>query len=204
MSLILREACEEMMLDYALEGYYADLDITTKNLQIYTRCGRNIITIKGVRFSKLCPTASEINYAKVLLNNWLTDNEATFNTYQDGLIKLAQLKIVPLTRIFEDASFKIIVNKEYSSYVNGQHERVVVAVEGITIQHNFATWSFDAEGRLHSIIQDKPLSAPWGKRIIIDARVYAHAMKFLKEYQNRYQLRKAVAQILVELNTCSD
>ena len=59
MSLILRDQCQELLNSVGLPMFHVEIS-NSKHLQIVSRCGEPIVTISGIRFSKMQLTQKEI------------------------------------------------------------------------------------------------------------------------------------------------
>lgn len=74
MSLILRQKTEELLKKAGLEELHTEIGYN-KYLTLVTECGENIVSITGIKFSRMNPSASEINYATNLFNRFLEKNK---------------------------------------------------------------------------------------------------------------------------------
>ena len=72
MSLMLRKKCEDILNDTFLENFHVDIDPDTRYLRIVSECGKPLVTISGIVFSRTTPTNAEIEYCADLLEVFIT------------------------------------------------------------------------------------------------------------------------------------
>ena len=75
MSLMLRKKCEDILNDTFLQSFHADIDLDTRYLRIVSECGKPLVTISGIVFSRVVPTNAEIEYCADLLDVFITKHK---------------------------------------------------------------------------------------------------------------------------------
>jgi len=71
MSLVLRKLCQESLDKYGLSVYHTEINETSKCLMIVGECGKPLVNIHGIHFSRLVPSKEEIEYASELFIEFL-------------------------------------------------------------------------------------------------------------------------------------
>lgn len=76
MSLMLRKKCEEVLNNTYLENFHADIHQDTKVLQLVSECGKPLVSVNGITFSRNAPTNAEIEYCSELLTIFINKHRA--------------------------------------------------------------------------------------------------------------------------------
>jgi hypothetical protein len=105
MSLILRRECQEVLDAADLHNFH--VEIINKYLAIVGECGKPLVTISGIQFSRGTPSKAEIPYAVELFNAFVTKYKLLFEEFTK--IK-ADLSLLP---IFETAQSMTVGDTNY-------------------------------------------------------------------------------------------
>ena len=132
MSLILRKQCQEGLNKEGLSHYHIQIAEHGKHLQIVGECGKPLVEIFGIRFTKMSPAAGEIDYAAELFTEFLLTHGATIHQYVIKATAFQKLKEIKKT----NAPFGI---EEETNYDNKIHEHVLT---GYTISINDGIMQF--------------------------------------------------------------
>lgn len=81
MSLILRKATQEILDANDLGMLHTDIDDGSHVLSLVTECGKPIVRISGIRFSRMAPTGKEIEYAVELFDSFLVKHGDSLREY---------------------------------------------------------------------------------------------------------------------------
>jgi hypothetical protein len=103
MSIALRQAAQPLLDNIGLSQFHIEIAPSTKFLSIVGECGKPLVTLSGIRFSKSDPTKKEIDYSCSLLDTYLSKNsELLLSVYK---AKLAQSILVqPLARNYANVA----------------------------------------------------------------------------------------------------
>ena len=80
MSLMLRKYCQNTLTNVGLADYHVGMS-ESKHMVIAGECGRPLLTVAGITFPKLAPTKVEIEYADVLLIEFLRTHKPEIDKY---------------------------------------------------------------------------------------------------------------------------
>ena len=193
MALLLRKACQPILNDADLDPYHADLDANTKEMKLYTPCGKHLATVAGVLFGGLRPTKVEIEFATELLATWLLRNKnllANFINETEVLEKMGEavssLNNFEIAHIFGRS--RITSTKAKERYL-------------VSIEQGAVKYCLDANGDLVRIELKETVSVALEHKLS-KSNVLA-GMSFLNEYLAISKQEKKVATLLAELNTCT-
>lgn len=92
MSLMLRKACQEILDENGLGRFHARINDSTKCLTISTECGKPLVTLAGIQFNRVQPSAAEIEFATELLDSAIAKYRNQFTAY---LKVWAELQAMP-------------------------------------------------------------------------------------------------------------
>jgi hypothetical protein len=81
MSLILRKKCQTILDGNDVDFLHADIDPNGLFLRLVTECGKPIVTIHGVTFSRKSPTNAEVEYAVELLDAFMVKHGDKLREY---------------------------------------------------------------------------------------------------------------------------
>ena len=89
MSLMLRKACQPILDESNLQNYHTEIDNDSGDrcLRIVGECGKPLMQINGINFSRAAPTKVEIEYATELLQAFLVKYKNKIDKYVTGLRK---------------------------------------------------------------------------------------------------------------------
>jgi hypothetical protein len=195
MALMLRQSCEEVLKKNRLGSLHADIDQGSKNLMLYTRCGKPFATVHGVRFGRLHPTKPEIEYATKLLTIWCRTNKEELDEY----IKLwLEKSATPdVSQNIEYKNYQIHLNCAYSADEKGRRVNVinVVSSDGVT-------YSFNTKGELTALTtRENPLTA-W--RLNLPRSVRKLALAHAEKFDQRSIAHHRCEQLRQQLNSCME
>jgi len=132
MAVLLRKACDDILIDYAVpEQCHVDLDPTSKNLTLYFQ-DKELLQYPGIRFSSLKPTLAEIKVAGTLFTDWLHDRQIQLFEY---IQSVQNLKKQPLPTLKNENC--TIRRKETWNY---QLDKCSYVLIGVIITLPSATW----------------------------------------------------------------
>ena len=94
MSLTLRKECQEQLDNAGFQNYHVDID-GSRHLVIVSECGKPLVTVHGVRFSRTQPTGSEIDYAVELLGSFLIKHQGTLAEFINAKREMEELPDCP-------------------------------------------------------------------------------------------------------------
>lgn len=97
MSLLLRKECQPVLDEHGLGEYHAAIVGADgwekfKVLGIVGTCGQEFVKIRGIAFSKINPSAKEIEYAAELLQEFFLTHRKTLEVFLDTQRKYALMK----------------------------------------------------------------------------------------------------------------
>lgn len=109
MSLILRRTCQPILDKAGMQNFHIEMNEQQRVMEITTECGKSIVSVKGVNFSRKSPGKAEIEYAAELL-------EAFIMKYKKAILKYVALKdvydaIAPVPMYAADESYKILYQR---------------------------------------------------------------------------------------------
>ena len=90
MSLLLRKECQPVLDTYGLSTYHVDINCNNF-LQITGECGKPLVVISGIRFSRSTPSKAEIGYAKELLDAFFGKHKAVVDEFIKQKTKVDKL-----------------------------------------------------------------------------------------------------------------
>lgn len=96
MSLFLRKACQEHLDGVGLQNYHIQVDDASKCLLIVGECGDTLVSIAGIRLSRMAPGDKEIELAIDLFDDFLAKHTGTFKEFIAAKIRADRAQI-PLT-----------------------------------------------------------------------------------------------------------
>lgn len=81
MSLQLRKQCQSILDGVNLDNYHVQVDPDSKMLQIVGECGQSLVSIAGIRLSRMAPNAAEIDLALELFDAFVAKHQANFKEF---------------------------------------------------------------------------------------------------------------------------
>ena len=103
MSLFLRKACQAHLDGVGLDNYHIQVSDSTKCLQIVGECGDTLVSIAGIRLSRMAPAANEIELAIELFDDFLAKHTGTFKEFIAAKIRADKSAIPPAPEGLLDA-----------------------------------------------------------------------------------------------------
>lgn len=91
MSLMLRKQCQEILDNHGLNNFHVEIS-HSKHMAIVSECGKPLVHIQGITFSRTNPTKDEIEYAVELLGPFLIKYKNEIQEYLKELAVLAGMK----------------------------------------------------------------------------------------------------------------
>lgn len=208
MALMLRKACQPILNDADLDAYHADIDDKTKNLCLYTPCGKHFAFVYGVRFGKVAPTAAEIEFATELLTHWLQKNKKTIEDYLIAWEAEQRLRGIEAYALLEQG-YRIELstkNDKRLSPRTGRQEYVTVP-SGYLVwlpDHSRICFGSDHTIRSWSISEDTTEGVKNGYKISLPGSTMKKAMSFFEDWVILTNARHRLGEIHAELNSCSE
>lgn len=81
MSLMLRKSCQTILDNNNLGQFHTEINEASKSLSLVSECGKPLVYIHGISFSRLTPTKDEITYATELFDIFMTKHKNQINKY---------------------------------------------------------------------------------------------------------------------------
>lgn len=122
MSLFLRKACQDNLDGVGLANYHIQVDESTKCLQVVGECGDVLVSITGIRLSRMAPADKEIELAVSLFDDFLTKHTATFKEFMAAKAR-ADIAYRPKE---EDIKLSNVSTHDVREYRNGGNTIVMV------------------------------------------------------------------------------
>jgi len=94
MSLLLRNACQDVLDDAGLQNFHCSVSERGNYLTIVGECGELFVSITGVQFARTAPNAAEIPLAVDLLEAFLMKHKPDFDLYVKELKKFQALPVI--------------------------------------------------------------------------------------------------------------
>lgn len=113
MSLVLRKKCQSLLDGVGLDMYHIQVNEDNKYLEVAGECGQTLVTIQGIRLSKMAPGEAEIELALELFDAFLARHAATFKAFISAKKKAEQC-VKPPTPKLEEA--KVAKHVYYDKY----------------------------------------------------------------------------------------
>ena len=192
MALMLRKACQPSLDEANLHEFHADIDPSSKNLVLFTPCGKRFAIVHGVVFGRLQPTNGEIEYAVSLLQQWLAKNNVLIRQYIEAWVEFKSMT-EPEEKIKTD-TYKLEL---YNHYHYGR---------GIKLTYKEIAYTFKKDMTLADVdITDALPADSWHKLITRPpATVMNATIKHLNLQHRWLELKKIVDTIHGQLNSCYD
>lgn len=192
MALMLRKECQAI-LNYAdLDAFHVDMNPITKNMHIFTPCGKKLAVVHGVLFSTLKPTVAEIEFAAELLATWLVKNKTKIDNFTQELEILQKMDEVPQKRDI----FEIQTNSKYSVTV----QRSVCRTTGVYIKQGNQRFGINLDGKVVSVGIIDPMHHTSSVKLTVAN--FNKAIAYLNEYVAWRNQDNKVENILSLLNLC--
>jgi len=204
MALLLRKACQEILDHEDLNAFHADIHTTTKQLTLFTVCGKPFAPVHGVRFGKMSPTKAEIDFATELLSSWLHRNQLAIDTYIDGLEKLQLLGKPAIEIDIDNANIQITTASSCVRNLLTNTYDTILMPTGFNLNYNDNVFKFNADGLLMSVVFSKGVEGSWTTAMKIPAKILNAAQNHLYDRIVYGKLENSVNLVLSELNSCTD
>ena len=94
MSLLLRNACQDVLDDAGLQNFHCSVSERGNFLTIVGECGELFVSITGVQFARTAPSAAEIPLAVDLLESFLMKHKPDFDLYVKELKIFQALPVI--------------------------------------------------------------------------------------------------------------
>lgn len=192
MSVILRAKAQPILDKYGLENAHTIISEGSRQLCIVTSCGRPLVRISGITFSRIAPSATEIDHALEFLGTYLEN-------YADSLVDLQNLQdeVKCLSKKIEKAKDQDYLDTR-SSF---QHSDVAEAEVGGKGDFKFV-WSHSLKGFCLSGEFSKVLAKDI-PRIQGYKEIIAKARTLQTMLNKRYELSTKLSKLQTKLNSCS-
>lgn len=191
MALLLRKTCEPLMQAADIDICYADIQEHSKCLTLFTPCGKNLVSISGIKFSRLNPTKAEIDYAAELLEGWLITNKELLERYMEAF---SVFQGMPNPR----SSFHVgTIEIEYRHQTYHNPEGFYVRSNGHKITLNMQLHIVEIE-----FSKDNPPGAAAEIQLPLNEDVITELEHELVARQDYFLAAEALDEIKAELNSC--
>jgi hypothetical protein len=118
MSLFLRQACQTSLDGVGLSNYHIQINESSKYLEVVGECGDVLVTIAGIRLSRMAPSGKEIELAVSLFDDFLAKHTATFKEFIAAK-KLVETTPLPNIKDFDLIDARTNESKNYSHILKG-------------------------------------------------------------------------------------
>ena len=81
MSLFLRKECQSILDGVKLDNYHVQVNENSKMLQIVGECGKVLVSITGIRLSRMAPPRHEVALALELFDAFMAKHVGTFKEF---------------------------------------------------------------------------------------------------------------------------
>lgn len=213
MSLMLRKACQETLDKYGLSMYHTEIGDSgyrgaRKHLKIIGECGKELVTITGITFTRNEPKNAEIEYAVELFNDFMNMHGKLIQNYITRAKALMNAK--KLATDFGDYS----VSKEMDDkWVDGKrvnflkHYRVSITDGTFRFIYSVSPdmkkiAHIDTEFAVHNARQKSAKNIAAWKDTRITGKM-KKAKEFVRLYYNRASEEKAVEELLQKVTACN-
>jgi len=182
MSLLLRQECQKVLDTNGLADYHVRIDGC---LVISGMCGKPLINIYGIKFSKNQPTKAERIYAVELLEEFLLTHKKQIQYYIKEYQKFKQIpRTIPV-----NGSFKIIgYDKNVCRYID----------DGLTLRTPPSN-SKETKPNIHDY---NNMDIEHISNYCWDEDLFNDAVDYLKEYEVYADKEAALDGLRLKLNTC--
>jgi len=195
MSLLLRKNCQPLLDNVGLTPYHVRIN-DNKHLQIVSKCGKPLVTISGIEFTRNQPSKDEIEFATELFAAFITANHQALEDHLQEVIAYGALTPVPGTH-----NDYVIGNHRDGGYQNPYEEHIHYDDGAFRIQLTtlgaIRTISYRAtDGNPKPTIQEL-------QNFVFNQATYDAALAYLDAY-SAYQAATAHLQDSAnELNQCN-
>jgi len=201
MSLILRKQCQDALDTFGLTKYHVQIQEQGKHLAIVGECGKPLIHIFGIRFTRLVPSGIEIDYATDLFDNFLGIHGGMIKEY---IIKAKAFKKVKKVKDRIDQVY-IDDNTDYDSDLQ---EHIIKSYD-IQIKDGLAVFNYRSNPkgdnvRFRNGMVQSHQSVTLEKLTNFKANktLLAKAKKHLKAYIKYENTFKEMEELKEKLNQC--
>jgi hypothetical protein len=192
MSLLLRKACQPTLEEFKLDNFHVAINTDTKYLEIVSECGKPLLTISGITFTRLQPSGAEIEYAVELLTNYFSTHAAKITTYIKALHKF-NAKPVFLRKT--DKYLIVFTN----NYVNG---KTISTASGIIYTDGMCNCSFNIHNsQIFATLTDQSFDA--FSRYKPSKQAFNDACKYIDAFIVYEAEKDKVEELLKELSVCN-
>lgn len=213
MSLLLRQACQETLDKFGLSMYHTEINnqgrYSPKHLNIVSECGKILVTITGITFTKNEPTRAEIEYAVELFNDFMVMHGKLMHNYVTRAKALQQLK--DLKSDFGD--FSVSEEKDYN-WKNGQKEWYIKHYD-VTIKDGPFAFQYEVSPDMKktkfkdvnirsgvAICHRRPLALQAWNEKELNKKVKKIKL-YVQAFYDRAREQKAVNELLEKVTACN-
>ena len=201
MSLILRKQCQDSLDKYGLDIYHVRIDERGKHLKIVGECGKPLVEVFGIRFTKITPSMGEIDYAEELFTEFLATHGKTIQEYIAKAKSFNKLKEI----IAQTGPFDIDDSTTYNAK-KGIHEitSYTLTINDGMMQFNYRT---DKKGNRitfkSSNIRGNASATPEkATAFIADPALLVAGKKHIKAYINYTNQESDMEKLKEKLSKC--
>jgi len=202
MALLLRKMCQPKLDAAFMFAFHADIDDSSKNLFLYTQCGKPFASVHGVRFATTRPTHAEMEYAVDLLVKWLRKNKTTIQDY------ITAYKVVEQEK---EKGFDPDLGKGWKILCSTSNEWAknrrthVKKLSGYSIYNDDESFKFDLNHRLVSWDCKSPTFTrdPF-KKFGLPSDIIRAGRRKCAEYLNIQESKDLLEELHAEMNSCKE
>ena len=182
MSLILRQQAQPLLDACDLHNFHVGVG-SNKQLVILSECGKTLLHVHGIQFSKTIPSNAEIAYAIELLELFIIKHKKAIEDYIKASNKFKQLSKPEMPK-----DVHINYNNKFIEYTEG-----VFRVE------------LNADGELTSLAMSaarEPMPFPKNGVIRLDMTRYDEVITYFKDYLAYQELQNNLEDMASEISKC--
>jgi len=193
MSLILRRDCQQLLNDNSMSSAHVAIDTSEKVLVIAGECGKPIVIVHGISFTRLPPTLAEIAYAKDLLEKFLVKYSAAIQKYMVAKTVFNTWDVY--NKVSDDGTFTINCINNYIAFSDRKYS--------ITWDDGLFTIIYNNKNKLYEINVRNDIE----KLISLDTFKYnrekaKEAINYLDEYIFYIKEEERLRGMLAKLSQC--
>ena len=202
MSLMLRKNNQDVLDSYGLSDFHVEIDDGYyKTLQIVGGCGKPLVSVPGIRFTRTQPTKVEIEYATELFMNFMDIHGKLIQTY------VVKAKILAAKDELPKSLGKFTVQKITESFNNVLKSYRLDFIDGPL------KYSYDISPNMKKVTfysvniaknaNIKTAPSQFTKYTDNVSSLVKEGKKFIKWYYDRKKETEAVEKLHAEISTCN-
>ena len=202
MSLMLRKACQDVLNDNNLPNYHVRID-ASKCLSIVGPCGKPLLTISGIVFSRTTPTAAEIEYAVELFYSFMEKHEIALNHYIELVTEVGEL--LSKNELILDDSVEVSLNTGWH-YAPGTSVRIETMEPRIIVKASPLAVTLNLDLQITDISvcsKSEPFdAASINLKAIPKKKEIKVALSVLQQRSNIWKLEQEMQKAVNQLSSC--